>query len=128
MGGPPGAGKTLLARAVPSSLPPMTLEESLIVTKVFSVAGRPPPDTPLIRHRPFWPPHHTVSYAGLVGGGQVPRPGEISLAHNGHNLCFLPLLFSAKSVYTGARKQTKEVGRVRQGNKRRAGLQAGLSR
>ncbi|MBN1660658.1 MAG: YifB family Mg chelatase-like AAA ATPase, partial [Anaerolineae bacterium] len=83
MSGPPGAGKTLLARAVPSILPSMDLEESLVVTKIYSVAGRLPPDTPLIRHRPFRAPHHTISYAGLVGGGQVPRPGEISLAHRG---------------------------------------------
>jgi magnesium chelatase family protein len=83
MGGPPGAGKTLLARAVPSILPRMTFEESLTVTKIYSVAGQLPADTPLIRHRPFRAPHHTVSYAGLVGGGHVPRPGEISLAHRG---------------------------------------------
>ncbi len=81
--GPPGAGKTLLARAVPSILPPMTFEEALTTTKIYSVAGMLPEDTPLIRHRPFRAPHHTVSYAGLVGGGQVPRPGEISLAHRG---------------------------------------------
>ena len=83
LSGPPGAGKTLLARAVPSILPPMTFEESLGVTKIYSVAGMLPPGTPLIRHRPFRAPHHTVSYAGLVGGGHVPRPGEISLAHRG---------------------------------------------
>ena len=83
MVGPPGSGKTLLARAVPSILPPMTFEEALTTTKIYSVAGMLPEDTPLIRHRPFRAPHHTVSYAGLVGGGQVPRPGEISLAHRG---------------------------------------------
>jgi magnesium chelatase family protein len=83
LSGPPGAGKTLLARAVPSILPPMTFEESLVVTKIYSVAGMLPDDMPLIRHRPFRAPHHTISYAGLVGGGQVPRPGEISLAHRG---------------------------------------------
>jgi magnesium chelatase family protein len=83
LSGPPGAGKTLLARAVPSILPRMAFEESLTVTKIYSVAGRLPPGTPLIRHRPFRAPHHTISYAGLVGGGQVPRPGEISLAHRG---------------------------------------------
>ena len=81
--GPPGSGKTLLARAVPSILPPMTFEEALTTTKIYSLAGMLPEDTPLIRHRPFRAPHHTVSYAGLVGGGQVPRPGEISLAHRG---------------------------------------------
>ncbi|HIQ02103.1 MAG TPA: ATP-binding protein [Anaerolineales bacterium] len=81
--GPPGAGKTLLARSVPSILPAMSLEEALEVTKVYSVAGLLPPDTPLIRHRPFRAPHHTISHAGLVGGGHWPRPGEISLAHRG---------------------------------------------
>jgi magnesium chelatase family protein len=83
LSGPPGAGKTLLARAVPSILPAMTFEESLTVTKIYSVSGLLPGDTPLIRHRPFRAPHHTVSYAGLVGGGRVPSPGEISLAHRG---------------------------------------------
>ena len=81
--GPPGAGKTLLARSVPSILPAMSLDESLEVTKVYSVAGLLPPETPLIRHRPFRSPHHTISHAGLVGGGHWPRPGEISLAHRG---------------------------------------------
>ena len=83
LSGPPGAGKTLLARAVPSILPRMTFEESLTVTKIYSVAGQLPADTPLVRHRPFRAPHHTISYAGLVGGGKVPHPGEISLAHRG---------------------------------------------
>jgi magnesium chelatase family protein len=83
LSGPPGSGKTLLARAVPSILPRMTFEESLVVTKIYSVSGMLPSDTPLVRHRPFRAPHHTISYAGLVGGGQVPRPGEISLAHRG---------------------------------------------
>ncbi len=83
MGGPPGSGKTLLARAVPSILPRMTFDESLVVTKIYSVAGQLPPDTPLIHHRPFRAPHHTISFAGLVGGGKVPGPGEISLAHRG---------------------------------------------
>ena len=83
MGGPPGAGKTLLARSVPSILPRMTFDESLVVTKIYSVVGRLPADIPLIRHRPFRAPHHTISYAGLVGGGKIPHPGEISLAHRG---------------------------------------------
>ncbi len=83
MTGPPGAGKTLLARSMPSILPTMTVEESLEVTKIYSIAGLLPPDTPLIRHRPFRAPHHTISHAGLVGGGHWPRPGEISLAHRG---------------------------------------------
>jgi magnesium chelatase family protein len=83
MTGPPGAGKTLMARAMPSILPSMVIEEALDVTKIYSVSGLLPPETPLIRHRPFRSPHHTISHAGLVGGGQWPRPGEISLAHHG---------------------------------------------
>jgi magnesium chelatase family protein len=81
--GPPGAGKTLLARSMPSILPTMTVDEALEVTKVYSIAGLLPEDTPLIRHRPFRAPHHSISHAGLVGGGNWPRPGEISLAHRG---------------------------------------------
>jgi len=83
MTGPPGSGKTLLARSIPSILPAMPVEEALEVTKIYSVAGMLPPDTPLIRHRPFRAPHHTISHPGLVGGGHWPRPGEISLAHRG---------------------------------------------
>ena len=83
MTGPPGAGKTLLARALPSILPRMTIDEALDVTRVYSVADQLPPSTPLIQHRPFRAPHHTISHAGLVGGGNYPRPGEISLAHRG---------------------------------------------
>jgi magnesium chelatase family protein len=80
--GVPGAGKTLLARALPGILPPMTPQETLEVTRIHSVAGVLPA-TPVVRQRPFRAPHHTVSYAGLVGGGSSPRPGEISLAHRG---------------------------------------------
>jgi magnesium chelatase family protein len=83
MSGPPGSGKTLLARALPSILPPMTIQESLEVTKIFSVRGLLPSDTPLMRDRPFRSPHHGTSSAGLIGGGSWPRPGEISLAHRG---------------------------------------------
>ncbi len=83
MSGPPGSGKTLLARSLPSILPPMTADESLEVTKIYSIAGLLPSDTPLIRQRPFRAPHYTISNAGLVGGGNVPRPGEISLSHRG---------------------------------------------
>jgi magnesium chelatase family protein len=83
LAGSPGAGKTLLARAMPGILPEMSIEESLDVTKIYSVADQLPPSTPLIRHRPFRAPHHTISHAGLVGGGNIPHPGEISLAHRG---------------------------------------------
>ena len=83
MKGSPGAGKTLLARAIPGILPDLSMEEALEATRIYSVADALPPDTPLIRARPFRAPHHTVSHAGLVGGGKIPRPGEISLAHRG---------------------------------------------
>jgi magnesium chelatase family protein len=83
MVGPPGAGKTLLARAMPGILPRMTIDEALDVTRIYSVADQLPPDVPLIRNRPFRAPHHTISHAGLVGGGNWPHPGEISLAHRG---------------------------------------------
>jgi magnesium chelatase family protein len=83
MVGPPGAGKTLAARAVPGILPRMTLDEALEVTRIYSVADMLPEGIPLIQVRPFRAPHHTISHAGLVGGGSWPRPGEISLAHRG---------------------------------------------
>jgi magnesium chelatase family protein len=81
--GPPGSGKTLLARALPAVLPRMTIDEALDVTRIYSVADQLPADVPLIRLRPFRAPHHTISHAGLVGGGNNPHPGEISLAHRG---------------------------------------------
>jgi len=83
MCGPPGSGKTLLARSLPSILPPMTNEEALEVTKIYSVSGLLPLDTALVRQRPFRAPHYTISNAGLVGGGHWPKPGEISLSHRG---------------------------------------------
>jgi magnesium chelatase family protein len=83
MSGTPGAGKTLLARCMPTILPSMTQDEMLEVTKIYSVAGMLSQGQPLIRQRPFRAPHHTISHAGLVGGGRVPRPGEITLAHRG---------------------------------------------
>jgi magnesium chelatase family protein len=83
MCGPPGSGKTLLARALPGILPGLNSEEALEVTKIYSVSGLLPADTPLIRQRPFRSPHHTISNAGLVGGGHWPKPGEISLSHHG---------------------------------------------
>ncbi len=81
--GPPGAGKTMLARRVPTILPDFTLEEAIQTTKIHSVAGLLPADQPLVGKRPFRSPHHTISQAGLIGGGRIPRPGEVSLSHNG---------------------------------------------
>ncbi len=83
MTGPPGSGKTLLARALPSVLPHMAQREALEVTKIYSVSGLLPASSPLITERPFRSPHYTVSNAGLVGGGRIPRPGEITLSHRG---------------------------------------------
>lgn len=98
--GPPGAGKTLMARAMPSILPSLSIDEALDVTRVYSVADQLPDDQPMLRRRPFRAPHHTISHAGLVGGGNWPRPGEISLAH--HGLLYLDELpeFSAKALET----------------------------
>ena len=83
MSGPPGSGKTLLAKSLPSILPSMTADEALDVTTIYSVAGHLPSDKPMISERPFRAPHYTISNAGLVGGGAVPRPGEITLSHRG---------------------------------------------
>jgi magnesium chelatase family protein len=81
--GPPGAGKTMMARRLPGILPPLSFDEALEVSSVHSVAGLLPPGSALLAHRPFRAPHHTISSAALVGGGSHPRPGEISLAHHG---------------------------------------------
>lgn len=83
MMGPPGSGKTLLAKSLPSILPQLTKDEILEITKIYSIAGLLPPDTPLINQRPFRAPHHTASHIALVGGGAFPKPGEITLSHRG---------------------------------------------
>jgi magnesium chelatase family protein len=81
--GPPGSGKTMLAKRVPTILPALTADESIETTRIYSAMGRLAPGQPLLARRPFRSPHHTISDAGLVGGGSIPTPGEISLSHNG---------------------------------------------
>jgi magnesium chelatase family protein len=83
MKGPPGSGKTMLARRLPTIMPDLTFEEALETTKIYSVMGLLPSEKPMLTSRPFRAPHHTISDAGLIGGGQVPKPGEVSLSHNG---------------------------------------------
>jgi magnesium chelatase family protein len=108
--GPPGAGKTMLARRLPTILPPMSLQEALETTKIHSVAGKLPMNTSLVAHRPFRAPHHTVSDAALVGGGSVPQPGEISLAHNG--VLFLDELPEFKRTVLEVMRQPMEERQV----------------
>jgi magnesium chelatase family protein len=108
--GPPGSGKTMLARRLPGILPPMTLEEAVEVTRIHSVAGLLAPGEPLLRSRPFRAPHHTVSDGGLVGGGAVPRPGEVSLAH--HGVLFLDELPEYRRNVLEALRQPLEDGHV----------------
>ena len=108
--GPPGAGKTMLARRLPTILPPLSLQEALETTKIHSVAGKLPENSALINKRPFRSPHHTISDVALVGGGGTPQPGEISLAHNG--VLFLDELPEFKRTVLEVMRQPMEERRV----------------
>ena len=108
--GPPGSGKTMLAKRIPSILPPMTLDEALETTKIHSIAGIIPKDKPLVTERPYRSPHHTVSDAALVGGGSFPRPGEVSFAH--HGVLFLDELPEFKKNVLEVLRQPLEDSKV----------------
>ena len=110
MVGPPGAGKTMLAKRIPSILPCMSFEEAIETTKIHSVMGLLEANQALVTHKPFRSPHHTISDAGLIGGGTIPRPGEVSLSHNG--VLFLDELAEFKKNALEVMRQPLEDGKV----------------
>lgn len=108
--GPPGSGKSMLAKRMPTILPVLSFEEALETTNVHSISGLLDPDTPIVTKRPFRSPHHTISPAGLIGGGSVPQPGEVSLSHNG--LLFLDELTEFSKHTLEVLRQPMEEGKV----------------